>query len=47
MQHPKITIRLGAAHDEVVVDGHTFDRSVMSRADKSKLRRIIVGALSK
>lgn len=38
---PSITIRIGAAHDSVTVDGHVFDRSKMPKDEKSKLRRII------
>lgn len=41
MTKPSITIHIGAANDEVVVDGHKFDRSKMKREEKSKLRRLI------
>lgn len=41
---PKITIRVGAAHDEVVVDGHVFDRSKLTRPERNKLTRMIVAA---
>jgi hypothetical protein len=41
MKKPNVTIRIGAAHDEVRVDGITFDRSQMKREEKSKLRRLV------
>lgn len=40
---PQITIHIGAAHDEVNVDGHRFDRSRMDRREKNKLRHIVRG----
>ncbi len=46
MKKPSITIRLGAAYDEVTVDGVTFDRSTMKREDKSKLRRLVRDAFT-
>jgi hypothetical protein len=39
-----ITIRIGAAHDDVTVDGVTFDRSRMSKPEKRKLSRMITAA---
>lgn len=36
-----ITIRLGAAHDTLSVDGKTFDRSKLSRYEKNQLRRLV------
>ena len=41
----KITIRIGAAHDEVVIDGHTFDRSKLKRREKDAMRSLILDAL--
>lgn len=41
----QITIRIGAAHDEVVIDGHTFDRSKLSRREKDAMRSLIMDAL--
>jgi 3-polyprenyl-4-hydroxybenzoate decarboxylase len=43
---PKITVRIGAAHDSVTVDGTTFDRSRMARPERNKMTRMIVGALT-
>jgi hypothetical protein len=43
---PNIQIRIGANHDAVTVDGHTFDRSKMLRAEKNKLARLVVGGLT-
>lgn len=40
-----LTIRLGAAHDEVGVAGLTFDRSRMTGAEKSELRKAAVLAM--
>jgi len=42
---PSITIRLGASHDIVDVDGYEFDRSAMKGPEKRKLRRMTVEAL--
>jgi len=41
----KITIRIGAAHDEVVIDGHTFDRSKLNRHERDAMRSLIMDAL--
>ncbi len=43
---PNITIRLGALHNDVTVDGHTFDRSKMTRPEQNKLTRMLVGGLT-
>lgn len=42
---PSITIRIGAAHDEVVIDGHTFDRSGLDRNQRRAMAELIVEAL--
>jgi hypothetical protein len=42
-----ITIRMGAAYDTVSVNGTDFDRSIMSRRDKSELRNRLVGVLER
>lgn len=42
-----ITIRIGASHDEVTVDGHVFDRSVMNKGQKRKLARMITAGKRK
>lgn len=47
MSHPKITIRYGAVHDDITVDGHVFDRSRLTKADGSFVRRVVVGGLEK
>ena len=47
MKHAQVTLRIGAAYDEVIVDGHRFDRSVMERSQRNKLRRMIVAAFEK
>lgn len=44
---PNIVIRYGAAHDSIEVDGHSFDRGALDRQERSKLRKIVVGALEK
>ena len=41
VKKPNITIRLGAAHNSVEVDGTVFDRSKMDKPAQSKLRRVI------
>lgn len=40
---PNVSIRIGARHDDVIVDGVVFDRSKMNRSEKHKLRRILTG----
>lgn len=47
MRKPNITIRKGAAHNEVTVDGATFDLSVMTRRERTYLRKVVVGGLEK
>ncbi|CUA90963.1 hypothetical protein Ga0061061_11720 [Chelatococcus sambhunathii] len=42
---PRITIRVGAAYDEVVVDGHTFDRSGLSRHQRQAMASLIVDTM--
>lgn len=42
---PSITLRIGAAHDDVTVDGVTFDRSTMDRPTRRKLTRMVVAGL--
>jgi hypothetical protein len=42
---PQITIHYGASNDDVTVDGAAFTFHKLDRSEKSKLRRIIVGAL--
>lgn len=44
MKNATIVIRMNGGLNEVAVDGATFDRSLMSREDRSKLRRLIVQA---
>lgn len=41
----RLTIRIGAAHDEVVIDGHTFDRSGLNRHQRNAMTSLIVEAL--
>jgi len=41
----KMTIRIGASHDEVVIDGHTFDRSKLNRHERDAMRSLIMDAL--
>lgn len=42
---PLITIRIGAAHDEVIIDGHTFDRSGLDRNQRRAMAELIVESL--
>lgn len=44
---PNITIRFGASHDDIAVDGNSFTRHKLARGERSKLRRIVIGALEK
>jgi len=38
---PSISIHIGAIHDDVVVDGVSFDRAGMPKKDKNFLRNVI------
>lgn len=40
-----LIIRIGAAHDEVVIDGHTFDRSGLDRAQRRAFNELVVETL--
>jgi hypothetical protein len=40
-------MRFGAAHDEIVVDGHVFTRSKLTRREFRFLRTVTVDALIK
>ncbi|MCA2979339.1 MAG: hypothetical protein INH37_13710 [Myxococcaceae bacterium] len=42
-----ITIRMNGGQNDVTVDGRTFDRSGMTPAERSHLRRLIVEAARK
>jgi hypothetical protein len=42
----KMSIHLGASHDEVTIDGVAFDRSKMKGEEKSKLRRLVTAAFA-
>lgn len=44
---PKITIRQGAAHNEVTVDSQTFELGTLSRGQQKLVRGVVVGALTK
>lgn len=46
MKKPNIRIRIGAAHDEVIVDGVTFDRGTMPKRDRVFLHNVIRKGLS-
>lgn len=45
MSKPTVTLRIGAAHYDVTVDGRTFDLSAMKRPARNKLSRLLVGGL--
>ena len=47
MTKPTIRIRYGASANEVHVDGHIFDLSVMSGRDKTFLRKTVAAGLVK
>lgn len=42
---PRITVRIGAAYDEVIIDGHTFDRSGLNRNQRHAMASMIVDTL--
>jgi len=37
-----MTIRIGASYDEVVIDGHTFDRSKLDRHQRKAMSSLII-----
>ncbi|WP_336814814.1 hypothetical protein [Bosea sp. MMO-172] len=39
---PRIIMRIGAAYDEVVIDGHTFDRSGLNRNQRHAFAALVV-----
>lgn len=41
----RLIIRYGADHDEVVIDGHTFDRSKLTRHQRNAMTTLIVETL--
>ena len=47
MNKPKITIRFGAGVRTVTVDGHTFDRNSLTKAEDNKLRRMVTAGWQK
>src|SRR4051794_32102248 len=40
-----VTIRIGAAYDEVEINGHTFDRSNLNRHQRDAMRSLIMDTL--
>lgn len=44
---PEISMHFGAAHDDITVDGSTFTRHKLTRADFTSMRRIVVGVLER
>jgi hypothetical protein len=41
----RMTIRIGATRDEVVIDGRTFDRSPLNRHQRDAMRSLILEKL--
>ncbi|MET3601147.1 hypothetical protein [Martelella mangrovi] len=41
----RLTIRIGAARDEVTIDGHTFDRSTLKGSEKAVMRQMVRSTL--
>jgi hypothetical protein len=39
---PSLIIRMGAAKDEVVINGHTFDRSQLSKSERREFNRQVL-----
>jgi hypothetical protein len=42
---PSITIRFGAAYNEVTVDDQSFDLNSLEKKDQNFLRRVVVNGL--
>jgi hypothetical protein len=47
MQKPNITMRYGASHDDITVDGHTFVRHQLTGKEKHFLRNVVIDGLVK
>lgn len=47
MKKPSITLRYGASHDDIVVDGHTFTRHKLSGGDLAMVRNVVIDSLVK
>src|SRR5690606_2032413 len=45
MQKPSVTLRFGAAHDDITVDGRTFVRGKLTRREFTFIRKVTIGAL--
>lgn len=43
----QITIKMNAAHNDVIVDGRVFDRSKMTKPQNKQLTRMVVAGLKK
>ncbi|WP_187971122.1 hypothetical protein [Aquibium microcysteis] len=46
MDRPKIVMRYGAAHDDIIVDGVTFVRHELTRKQRLFLRNVVVDTLA-
>lgn len=45
LRKPEVTMRFGAAHNHVIVDGVPFDRNDLNRGQQSMMRHVVVEAL--
>ncbi|GGD03261.1 hypothetical protein GTQ45_01860 [Pyruvatibacter mobilis] len=43
----QVTIRVGALYDEVVIDGHRFDRSKLTRTERGHMAAMVRDTLVK
>lgn len=43
---PSLIIRMGAAKDEVVIDGHTFDRSTLTKSQRREFNRQVLAVVA-
>lgn len=44
---PSITLRFGASHDDITVDGRTFRRNQLTKGEFAFVRNVIIDALIK
>lgn len=44
---PSVVIRMGASNNEVIVNGITFHKNGMTRAEKAQMARMTVAALKR
>jgi hypothetical protein len=47
MIKPTIKLRYGALHNDIIIDGRTFDRNVLTRKSQLFIRNVVLDTLVK